>query len=125
MIFWKKLNCQICIISSMMKTKIKKSIKFFSKVQTPEVLKDFCESTTLHGYNYFHLTDSVIAKIIWAIIILLATGTGLNFLVINTKAYMKATITTSIESSSDILHVSNQRLQFLKTTKKKKSILLS
>jgi hypothetical protein len=74
---------------------------------------DFCESTTLHGYNYFHIANSVLAKTVWAIIILLATGTGLNFL-INTKAYMKATITTSIESSSDNLHVSNQSLQFLK-----------
>ena len=84
------------------------------ELQTPNVLMDFCESTTLHGYNYFHIANSVLAKTVWAIIILLATGTGLNFLVINTKAYMKATITTSIESSSDNLHVSNQSLQFLK-----------
>merc|ERR1712051_609597 len=97
-----------------MKTKIIKS-----KVQTPKVLKDFCESTTLHGYSYFHIADSVLAKTIWAIIILLATGTGLNFLIINTKAYMKATITTSIESSSDNLHVSNQRFQFLKPQRKR------
>ena len=79
----------------------------FSKVQTPKVLKDFCESTTLHGYSYFHIADSVLAKTVWAFIILLASGIGINFLVINAKAYMKATITTSIESSSDNLHVSN------------------
>ena len=82
------------------------------ELRTPKVLMDFCESTTLHGYSYFHIANSVLAKTVWAIIILLATGTGLNFLVINTKAYMKATITTSIESSSDNLHVSNQ--QYLK-----------
>lgn len=85
-------------------------MKKVSKQQTPKLLKDFCESTSLHGYSYFQIADSVLSKTIWAIIILLATGTGLSFLVINTKAYMKATITTSIESSSDNLHVSNQRL---------------
>ena len=82
------------------------------ELRTPKVLKDFCESTTLHGYNYFHIADSVLAKTVWTMIILTATGTGLYFLVINTQAYMKATITTSIESSSDNLHVSNQ--QYLK-----------
>ena len=95
-----------------MKTKMTELKKKLWELQTPNVLMDFCESTTLHGYNYFHIANSVLAKTVWAIIILLATGTGLNFLVINTKAYMKATITTSIESSSDNLHVSNQRLNF-------------
>ena len=97
-----------------MKIKINEAMKKLSKSKTPEVLKDFCESTTLHGYSYFGIADSVLAKIVWAIIILLATGLGINFLVINTMAYMKATIVTSIESSSDNLNVSNQRLQFLK-----------
>ena len=94
-------------------------MKKVSKQQTPKLLKDFCKSTSLHGYSYLQVADSVLAKTIWVIIILLVTGTGLNFLVINTKAYMKATITTSIESSSDNLHVSNQRLQFLKPQRKR------
>ena len=89
-----------------MKIQKRKLMKKVSEQQTPKLLKDFFVSTSLHGYSYFHIADSVLAKTIWAIIILLATGTGLNFLVINTKAYMKATITTSIESSSDNLHVS-------------------
>ena len=80
-----------------------------SEQQTPKVLKDFCESTSLHGYNHFHIADSVLAKIIWGVIIIIATGTGLNFLVTNTKTYMQATIVTNIESSSDNLHVSNSR----------------
>ena len=83
-----------------------------SEQQTPKLLKDFCKSTSLHGYSYFQVADSVTAKTIWAIIILLATGTGLNFLVINTKAYMKSTIITSLESSSDNLHVSYLNKQF-------------
>ena len=102
-----------------MKIKINEAMDKLSKSQTSEVLKDFCESTTLHGYSYFGIADSVLAKTVWAIIILLATGAGLSFLVTNIKAYMKATIATSIESSSDNLHVSNQRLQFLKPQRKR------
>ena len=93
----------------MMKIKISEIIRKASEQQTPKVLKDFCESTSLHGYNHFHIADSVLAKVIWGVIILIATGAGLNFLVSNTKAYMQATIVTNIESSSDNLHVSNSR----------------
>ena len=96
----------------MMKIKISEILRRVSEQQTPKVLKDFCHSTSLHGYNYFHIADSVLAKTVWAMIILTATGTGLYFLVINTQAYMKATITTSIESSSDILLVSNLSIYF-------------
>ena len=90
-----------------MKIKIREIMRKVSEQQTPKVLKDFCESTSLHGYNHFHIADSVLAKIIWGVIIIIATGTGLNFLVTNTKTYMQATIVTNIESSSDNLHVSN------------------
>ena len=92
-----------------MKVKIREIMRKVSKQQTPKVLKDFCESTSLDGYNHFHNADSVLAKVIWGVIILIATGAGLNFLVSNTKAYMQATIVTNIESSSDNLHVSNLR----------------
>ena len=108
-----------------MKIQKRKLMKKVSEEQTPKLLKDFFVSTSLHGYSYFHIADSVLAKTIWAIIILFATGTGLNFLVINTKAYMKATITTSIVSSSDNLHVSKSKITIFKTRKKKKSIMLS
>ena len=90
-----------------MKSKISEIMRKASEQQTPKVVKDFCESTSLHGYNHFHIANSVLAKIIWGVIILIATGTGLNFLVTNTKAYVQATIVTNIESSSDNLHVSN------------------
>ena len=90
-----------------MKTKMTELKKKLWELQTPKLLKDFCESTTLHGYNYFQIADSVLAKTVWAIFILIASGIGINFLVINTKAYMKATIITSLESSSENLHVSN------------------
>ena len=95
-----------------------KLMEKLSKLQAPKALKDFCESTTLHGYSYFYIADSILSKIVWAVIILIATGIGINFLVINTKAYMQATIVTSIESASDNLHVSNlRRVAILETIK--------
>ena len=96
----------------MMKIKNSEIMRKVSEQQTPKVLKDFCESTSLHGYNHFHIADSVLVKTIWGVIIILATGTGLTFLVINTKAYMKSTIITSLESTSDNLHVSNLNKRF-------------
>ena len=92
-----------------MKIKNSEIMRKVSEQQIPKLLKDFFESTSLHGYNHFHIADSVLAKTIWGVIILIATGIGLNFVVTNTKAYMQATIVTNIDSSSDNLHVSNLR----------------
>ena len=75
----------------------------------PKVLKDFCESTSLHGYSYL-TADSVLSKVVWAIIILIATVAGLYFIAINTRDYMKASIVTNIESTSEKLHVSNHEV---------------
>ena len=69
-------------------------------------LKDFCESTSLHGYNHLYSIDSLFLKILWIIIISIATGAGITFLVSNTKAYMNATIVTNIESATVSLDVS-------------------
>ena len=46
--------------------------------------------------------------ILWGIVILIATGAGISFIVTNTKAYLEATITTNIESTSENLSVSNK-----------------
>ena len=76
------------------------------KWQTTKILKDFCESTSLHGYSYFYITDSVISKIFWVIVIVIATSCGVCFLVSNTKAFMKATIVTNLETNHQDLRVS-------------------
>ena len=93
----------------MMKTKHSKLTNKMSKLQASKALKDFCESTTLHGYSHFYIADSTFSKMFWAIIMLVTTGIGITLLVINTKAYMDATIVTNIESVFDNLHVSNLR----------------
>ena len=84
-----------------------------SKSQTSKFLKDFCQSTSLHGYSYLYLSDSITLKILWGIVILIATGTGIGLLVNNTKAYMESKITTNIESTSENLNVSYRVQKFL------------
>ena len=71
------------------------------------LMKDFCQSTSLHGYNNLNNTDSIVAKVLWGILIFAATGLGIAFLVSNTKAFMRATVVTYIESETFPLDVSN------------------
>ena len=82
-----------------------KSVKM-SKFEIARNFKDFCESTSLHGYNYLHMTTSITLKIFWSIVITTMTGTGIWFLVKNTNDYMTSSIVTNIESTSGQLTVS-------------------
>ena len=76
-----------------------------SKGETKKVIKDFCESTSLHGYSYLYNTESIVLKLVWFIIIMGMTGLGVFFFVENTDAYIKARIVTNIETSSADLSV--------------------
>ena len=69
------------------------------------VFKEFCESTSLHGYSYLYSANSIILKIIWAFVIFIATGLGVKFLTDQTKTYLDGAITTSIETYSAPLKV--------------------
>lgn len=79
-----------------------------SKFQATRNFKEFCESTSLHGYNYLHMTTSISLRIFWIIVITAMTVTGIVFLVKNTKDYMKSSIVTNIESTSGTLTVSTR-----------------
>ena len=70
------------------------------------VWKSFCESTSLHGYRYLYDAVSIVQKLFWVIVILSTTAIGIILLLENTEAYSKATIITTIESSSAPLNVS-------------------
>ena len=76
-----------------------------SKSRTRKAVKDFCESTSLHGYSYLYIADSIISKLIWLIVILAMTALGIYLFVMNTDAYIKARLVTNIETSSANLSV--------------------
>ena len=80
--------------------------KMLTKFNISRGLKVFCESTSLHGYSYLPNASSFLHKLFWMIVISIMTAVGTFLLVNNTKDYFKATIVTTIESSSAPLHVS-------------------
>ena len=84
----------------------KMKLKLESKAQPAKVFKDFCESTSLHGYSYLYIATSTLMKIIWIVWIVIATALGIGFVVSNTNDYLGAKIVTTIESSSAPLDVS-------------------
>ena len=101
--------------------KSKKKPQIFSKTETAKVFKEFCESTSLHGFPYLFIADSIILRIIWVIVILGFTCLGGYFLVANTNDYLSSGIVTTIESSSASLDVSIYLLIFCETAKSKKT----
>ena len=80
--------------------------KSISKGQIRKLIKDFCESTSLHGYSYLYNSNSKAMKLSWALVIFSFSGLGAIFLVNNTNAYMKAGLITTIESNNADLSVS-------------------
>ena len=40
----------------------------FSKKLAAKVMKDFCESTSLHGYSHLYVADSIVSKIVWFLV---------------------------------------------------------
>ena len=71
-----------------------------------KILKDFCESTSLHGYSYLYIATSIFMKVLWVFVIVAMTAIGIVFVVINTNDYLEANIVTTIESSMIPLEVS-------------------
>ena len=82
-----------------------KTRQILPKVETQKLVKDFCESTSLHGYSYLYIVDTLALKLVWILVILSTTGLGIYFFVKNTDDFIKARIVTNIESSSADLNV--------------------
>lgn len=89
-----------------LRVRSKKKPKQLSKSQTAKVFKDFCESTSLHGYPYLFIANSIILKILWIIVIIAFTCIGIGFLISNTDDYLSSNIVTTIDTSSAPLTVS-------------------
>ena len=70
------------------------------------ILKDFCESTSLHGFNYLSNGTSIAQKVFWVIVITTMTVMGISLLVQNTGDFCNSRIVTTINSSSAPLDVS-------------------
>ena len=69
-------------------------------------LRNFCESTSLHGFSFLYHSKSVAIRLVWIFAIVAMMGVGTFFLVDNTDTYLKSRLVTNIESSTDDLDVS-------------------
>ena len=78
----------------------------FPKGMMQKIAKDFCESTSLHGYSYLYIVDSFLSKLLWMFAILFTTAIGIFLFVRNTSEYIKSGIVTNIDTSSANLSVS-------------------
>ena len=83
-------------------TKRQLSISEYQRVK----IKEFCESTSLHGFSFLYNAKSIGVRLVWIFAIVAMMGVGTYFLVDNTNAYLKSKLMTSTESSSSYLDVS-------------------
>ena len=87
----------------------------FSKIKIGNILMDFCQSTSLHGYSYLYGNSNLALKFVWLFVILAMTSLGIFFIVLNTKQFLEARIDTTIETSSapiSVIIVTSQRSCF-------------
>ena len=83
----------------------KKTSGASSKLKIGNILKNFCQSTSLHGYSYLYGNSNLALKFVWLFVILAMSGLGIFFIVLNTKQFLDARIDTTIETSSAPLSV--------------------
>ena len=76
------------------------------------ISKEFCESTSLHGYSYLYNSHSIASKIVWTITILTSICLGTFLLAIQTKQFLDKEIITTVETSSLPLRVRNLHNHF-------------
>jgi hypothetical protein len=54
-----------------------KTSRAFSKVKIGNIIKDFCQSTSLHSYSYLYGNSNLALKFVWLFVILAMTGLGI------------------------------------------------
>ena len=84
----------------------KNETRQLSKDKAGKVLKDFCESTSLHGYSYLYSSNSIVSKLFWFLVMLITAMAAVYFSLLNTKEFIDSKIITNIESYSAPVSVS-------------------
>ena len=91
----------------------KSSMTSFEVKTENSLIKDFCESTSLHGVGFLYNANTLFTKLVWILAIIAMTVVGAVFLMENTVAYNKSKLVTTIESSTANLSVS-MKYKYLK-----------
>ena len=64
----------------------------------------YCQQTSLHGWQYVDSESSIICKLIWIIIVISCNITAIGFMVTHFQDFIAATTVTNIESSTASLN---------------------
>ena len=102
----------------------KSSMHSFKIKTENSLIKDFCESTSLHGVSFLYTANTLFTKLVWILAIIAMTVVGAVFLMKNTVAYNKSKLVTTIESSTASLSVSQRYTYRVLQTIQMKLILL-
>ena len=81
-----------------------------SKSEKTLIFKEFCNSTSLHGYSHVSSFENIVVKLFWIFVILTMTGLGFFFVASNTNDYFQARLITNIESATADLRVSSRNI---------------
>ena len=82
----------------------KMSLKKWQELKN--LLYDFTNSTSLHGYSFLSKTHGIVLKIIWIFIIMIFSAMAITLFIVNTLEYMHSKIETTIETQVGNLDVS-------------------
>ena len=77
-----------------------------SKSEKTAIFKEFCNSTSLHGYSHVSNFENIVLKLFWIFVIFTMIGLGCYFVATNTSDYFRARLVTNIESATADLSVS-------------------
>ena len=87
-------------------TNNKKSPLLTSESRIGKLTREFCKSTSLHGFGFLYNAKTVAERLVWILAIVAMMGVSVFFLILNTNAYLKSGLNTNIESSTADLSVS-------------------
>ena len=125
---WNIITSEPQSYAAILAVKTKKLSKMLNQKGLKEgvsrICQGFCESTSLHGYNYLNSANSIFLKFFWFLVILVMTSCGIVLLVQNTIEYLNSNIVTTIESSNSDLKVSI-KLRYLFINNLHTSIVMS
>ena len=61
---------------------------------------NYCQQTTLHGWQYIDSEDGWFRKVLWILVVLTVVAASITFMVMNVNEFLKATTVTSINSTT-------------------------
>ena len=75
---------------------------------------EFCERTSLHGWQHIHRVNTRKGRIVWLSIVLASLSVALLFLTTATKDFANRAVVTTIETTTASLQVSSKKGDYIK-----------